>query len=51
MMLASTIMFMLAGSNWGFLNEYPKADIVQGVSYQTGYFVNGKHVDKKEGVL
>jgi len=46
----STVFFMIAGSNCGFLSDYPEADIVQGIDYQTGYFVNGKHVHDRQSI-
>ena len=32
------------------MRDYPEADIVQGKDYQTGYFVNGKHVKNRDSI-
>ena len=50
LIVGSTVMFLIAGSNCGFLIDYPNADIIQGSDYQTGYFVNGRHVNKQEEI-
>lgn len=48
--LGSTILFFTTGNNPGYLRDYPEADIIQGKEYQTGYFVNGKHVQDKDSI-
>lgn len=50
LLVVSTVFFMITGSNCGFLSDYPQADIVQGRDYQTGYFVNGKHVTDRQSI-
>jgi len=32
------------------LEDYPESDIIQGKDYQTGYFVDGKHVLNRDSI-
>lgn len=50
LMISATILWVLAGTNPGLVKDYPVEDVIQGQDYQTGYFVNGKHVKDRQSI-